>query len=62
MRGFCCGAGELEISSGVAPQQTEVITTYQVAIIQQVKLGAAKPLISFPPDATAAVAPTVEAK
>ena len=24
MRGFCCGAGELEISSGVAPQQTEV--------------------------------------
>ena len=24
MEGFCCGVDELEISSGVAPQQTEV--------------------------------------
>ena len=24
MEGFCCGVGEHEISSGVAPQQTEV--------------------------------------
>ena len=28
MEGFCCGVGELEISSGVAPQQTEVSVNY----------------------------------
>ena len=36
MRGFCCGAGELEISSGVAPQQTEVKLQYfSPAIIKE---------------------------